>query len=105
MQYLNSLSSNDEQNAYLAGLMSLVPVQRRRNRQEEGNAMFHDNYFMYKVRNKGGDKAEEVNVCFKNFQSIHGISKGKVEYLQKNFKVTGTTGKDKHGEHSSSHGD
>lgn len=47
------------------------------------NAMFHDAYFMYKVRIKRGDKAEEVNVCFKGFQSIHGISKGKVEYLQK----------------------
>lgn len=37
LQYFNSLSSNDEQNVYLAGLMSLVPVQRRRNPQEEGN--------------------------------------------------------------------
>ncbi|CAH1106084.1 unnamed protein product [Psylliodes chrysocephalus] len=35
LQYFNSLSSNDEQNVYLAGLMSLVPVQRRRNPQEE----------------------------------------------------------------------
>lgn len=103
LTYFNSLGSNDEQNLYLVGLMAVVPVQRRRPRQAENNAKFHDAYFAYKIRIKRDGVAKEIDVCFKAFLSIYGISKGKIEYLQKNLKATGTSGKDKRGKHSSNH--
>lgn len=103
LKYFNSLGTNDEQNAYLVGLMTLIPVQRRRPRQAEEHAKFHNAYFGYKVRVKRNGVAKEISVCFKAFQSIYGVSKGKIEYLQKNLKATGTSGNDMRGKHSSKH--
>lgn len=100
---IESLASNDEQNAYLVGLMTLVPVQRRRPRQAEEDTKFHDASFAYTSRVKRCGVTKDINACFKAYQSIHGISRDKIEYLQKNLKTTGTAGKDKRGEHSSKH--
>ena len=101
LSHFNNLRTNDEQNSYLCGLISITPVQRRRNRQPEEDAKFHDSVFCYRIRVKENDQTVEKPVCYKAFLNIHGISKGKLEHLQKALKETGMTPKDKRGQHSS----
>lgn len=43
----------------------------------------------------------EKSFCYKAVLSSHGISKGKLAYLQKALKKRGTAPKDKRGQHSS----
>ncbi|KAF5273544.1 hypothetical protein FQR65_LT17135 [Abscondita terminalis] len=87
----NGMSDNNEQNAYLCSLISLVVIQRRRNRNPEEEAAYHDSTYFCIVRIKRDGNVLEIPVC------IHGVTKGKVEYLQKSLKETGKT--DKRGKH------
>lgn len=100
LSHFNNLRTNDEQNSYLCGLISITPVQRRRNRKSDEEATFHDSVFSYRVRVKE-DRIVEIPVCYKAFLSIHGITKGKLEHLQKALKNRGTPPTDKRGQHSS----
>ncbi|XP_074035892.1 uncharacterized protein [Leptinotarsa decemlineata] len=101
LSHFNNLPTNNEQNSYLCSLISVTPVQRRRNRKSEEEAVFHDSVFSYKIRVEEDDRIVETSVCYKAFLSIHGISKGKLEHLQKALKNRGTAPKDKRGQHSS----
>ncbi|KAK9739914.1 hypothetical protein QE152_g8605 [Popillia japonica] len=62
LQKFNNLSTNDEQNVYLCGLITIIPVQRWRSRQTEKEAKFHTAAFSYKVRVKREDVIE-IPVC------------------------------------------
>lgn len=97
----NSMTSNDEQNSYLSGLISIIQIKRRRSRKPEECASYHDSGYSYRLRIKRNDQVEEIPVCFKAFCSIHGITRGKVEFLQKSLKNEGKSPKDKRGAHSS----
>lgn len=89
----------NEQNSYLAGLVNLNTVSQRRPRQAEENAKFHDNSYSYRIRVKKADSVVvEMPVCVKAFRSLHGISKKKVEVIQKYLKK-GVTPKDGRGQH------
>ncbi|KAK9754294.1 hypothetical protein QE152_g1327 [Popillia japonica] len=70
-----------------------------RNRNPEEEAAYHDSTYSYRVRIKRDNKVVEIPVCYKAFLSIHGVTKGKVEYLQKSLKETGLAPKDKRGKH------
>lgn len=84
---------------YLCGLISVLPVQRRRSRQPEAEASYHESSFTYKVQVRRRDAIEELPVCSKAFISIHGITKGKLEHLQKCLKNTGMAPKYMRGKH------
>ncbi|KAK9736084.1 hypothetical protein QE152_g12767 [Popillia japonica] len=81
LQKFYNLSTNDEQNAYLCELITIIPVQRRRSRQTEEEAKFHTTAFSYKVRMKREDVIE-IPVCYKAFKPIHGISKDKLNFCK-----------------------
>lgn len=105
LDHFNSLLSHNEQNAYLCSLISLVNIQRRRSRaKDQHNAMFHDSVYMYRVRIKSDMRQnaealyEEVQVCAKFFLAVHGITGSKLQYLQKQLKMSGTAPKDRRGE-------
>lgn len=95
----NLLKSVDEQNIYLCGLISVCPIQQRRPRNAEDGAMLHDSSFAYRVRVSVDGETREVPVCFKAFLSLHGITKKKLEILQKSLKMTGKAPTDKRGRH------
>lgn len=102
IQYFNSLSSVSEQNLYLSGLINVYNVQRRRSRKLEDDASFHTAAYSYKVKVKdeeNNNSMKDVSVCFKAFISLHGITKGKIEYLQKSLKTTGKAPVDQRGKH------
>ena len=95
----NRLESYNEQSSYLCGLIAVIPVQRRRGRKPELEATYHQSSFAYKIRVVRGDSTEEVSVCAKAFINIHGITKGKLEHLQKALKSKGVAPKDMRGKH------
>ncbi|RZF38967.1 hypothetical protein LSTR_LSTR003710 [Laodelphax striatellus] len=95
----NLLETTNEQNSYLCGLISLIPVQRRRPKQDQANAFLKDVTCKYRVRCIIDDKVSEFPVCRKAFTAIHGITKRKVEYLINSLKLTGQSPKDQRGKH------
>lgn len=97
LNHFNGLGSHNEQNSYLCSLISLANVQRRRPRAPECFAKYHDSSYMYRVRIKKDNNFDEVQVCAKFFLAVHGISKSKLEYLQRSLKNSGVAPKDKRG--------
>ncbi|CAG9840815.1 unnamed protein product [Diabrotica balteata] len=102
IQSFNLLNSVDEQNIYLCGLITTLPIKQRRPRQHERDALLHDASFRYRVRvvdNINGH-AEDVEICKKAFISIHGIGRRKLAVLQQSLKLTGDAPKDRRGKHT-----
>lgn len=81
----NQLGEYNAQNQYLSGLISVVPVQRRRNRKDDSEASFHCSSYCYRVRAHVGGILQDVNVCHKAFLSLHGISNSRVQTLKKHL--------------------
>lgn len=87
------------QSKYLSGLISLVPVQRRRNRKDEVIANFNTSSYCYRVRARVENKLQDVGVCYKAFLSLHGISNRRVQSLKKNLCEFGDAKSDGRGKH------
>lgn len=97
---MNSMQNNDEVNIYLAGLVSLVPIQRRRPRKNENEAGIRDCAVSYRVKFKREQGiVEEMTVCKQAFINLHGISRGKIEYLVSKLKKDATAPRDLRGTH------
>lgn len=103
IQNFNLLSSINEQNSYLCGLIVIQEIHNRRPRLDETNANLRDASYSYRVRVLDDGIVKEVQVCRQAFLSIHGIGKKKLEVLQKGLKLTGSAPKDMRGKHSSAH--
>lgn len=101
IQSFNLLNTVDEQNIYLCGLITTVPIKQRRPRQQEEDALLHDASFRYRVRILNIDgQVEDVQICKKAFMSLHGIGRKKLAVLQKSLKLTGDAPKDQRGKHT-----
>ncbi|CAH1101787.1 unnamed protein product [Psylliodes chrysocephalus] len=87
---VNQLNSTTQQNVYLCGLISCKTIQQRRPRKSEDTALLYDKSYSYHVKINRDADILEIPVCYKAFLSIHGITKKKMEYLQKSLKATGT---------------
>lgn len=98
LKQFNLMTSVDEQNAYLCGLISVQQVQNRRARKNEVDARFNEASYSFRVRFVD-DTHKEIPVCFKAFKNIHGITKKKIEVLQKALKEKGIAPKDQRGKH------
>ncbi|KAK9708373.1 hypothetical protein QE152_g27251 [Popillia japonica] len=62
----NAMSDNNEENAYLCSLISLMVIQRRRNRNPEEETAYHDSTYSYRVRIKRDNKvvaSELYDIC------------------------------------------
>ena len=86
LRNFNALTSYDEQNLYLAGLITMVPIKQRRPRQNKALAQLRDVTFVYRIRITDGTESKpDIPVCAKAFCAMHGISKNKISYLQKSL--------------------
>lgn len=94
----NNMTVN-EQNSYLAGLINVNSISQRRPRHPESEAKFRDNSYSYRVRVNRENSCTEINVCSKAFISMHGITKKKLEVIQRYLKK-GVSPKDGRGQHS-----
>lgn len=101
LKNFNLMTSAVEQDSYLCGLISVLPVARRRNRKPEGEARVNEATFKYRVRGTVADNTmSEFDVCKKAFIAIHGIGKKRVERLANALKKTGFSPKNKQGKHN-----
>lgn len=102
LKKFNELPTYDEQNSYLAGLISLVPVQRRRPRKPENEVgKFNESSYYYRVRVPQENEASiDVQLCYKAFLSIHGITGRRVQSIQRSLKMCGSSPVDGRGKHS-----
>ncbi|PSN52493.1 hypothetical protein C0J52_11211 [Blattella germanica] len=97
----NLLKSHDDQNIYLCGLISVLPINRP---SKSEAAKHHGATYKYKVRGPVAEENDnetirEFDVCRKAFMAIHGISKKKIEYLVKKLQITGCAPSDMRGKH------
>lgn len=95
----NSLVDRNAQNSYLAGLIGVHAVKRRRPRSEEQDASLHDYSYTYKVRVVRENCLEEVPVCSKGFTSIFGITARRVQTIRASLATTGQAPIDQRGKH------
>lgn len=98
LRHMNSLKSHDEVNLYLTGLVTAIPIQRRRV-ANECEAKFRDTSYSYNVRVLRDSIPTEVKVCKAAFISIHGTTRGKVDYILEQMKHTGTPPQYRKGKH------
>lgn len=104
LRHFNSLSSHNDQNNYLAGLIVTHPVQKRRPRLNESSATTRDASFSYRVRIQGENSVQrDIPVCEKAFRAIHGITHSKLVYIKNSLKLYGVAPQDKRGKHSALH--
>nr|CAH7751893.1 unnamed protein product [Callosobruchus chinensis] len=88
----NSLLSKNNQDSYLAGLISFNNVKQRRPRRiqnsdqnGDGPSFDHSVAFHYKIRINGN----EEKVCHTAFLSLHGISRGRLRRIQDCIRSSG----------------
>lgn len=96
----NLLQRKNEQMQHLAGLISVVPIARRRPRKPEESANLNDYSYQYKVRVVKGEEMSEIRVCHKAFMSLHGVTNRTLQTLKKSLATTGTAPVDMRGKHS-----
>lgn len=95
----NSLGDRNKQNAYLAGLISVKPIKKRRLRKPEEEATLNNHSYQYKVRVIRNDTVDEVQICFKAFISIFGITIRRIQTIKEALTTTGQPPIDKRGTH------
>lgn len=85
----------NEQDAYLASLISINHIQRHRKRKE-GNNKPHCAAYSYKLRCFGVEKS----VCVKAFASIHAVTLPRLKRIQLSLVEKGCAPRDKRGKHN-----
>ena len=82
--------TKDAQDAYLASLMEVKQVQRRRPRNNvEGLEKPKSMSMVFALKVKRGETCSKVTVCVKAFCSIFGITKNRLETIRKSLSTTG----------------
>ncbi|XP_050304312.1 uncharacterized protein LOC126741889 [Anthonomus grandis grandis] len=86
----NLIKSWNDQTAYLTGLISLCPVAQRRPRLPEDESVLRTSTFYYNVRIVRDNVAVEERVCKNAFVSLHGLTRGRIETIQKSLQMKNT---------------
>lgn len=95
----NSLKNYNNQSKYLCGLITVLPIMRRRSRLSDDKAQYNLASFAYRVRVFCDDKLKDTPVCIKAFMSLHGISAKRVQTLRESLSTTGNIPIDNRGKH------
>ena len=70
----NSLGNYNDQSKYLCGLITVLPITRRRSRLSDDKAQYNLASYAYRMRVFCDNKLKDTPVCIKAFMSFHGIS-------------------------------
>lgn len=95
----NLMKSWNDQSAYLTGLISLCSVAQRRPRLPEDESVLRNSTFYYKVRVVRENLVVEEQVCKNAFVSLHGLTRRRIETIQKSLQMSGSAPIDKRGTH------
>jgi len=89
----NLLGDRYSQDSYLAGLITLVPIKKRKHR---GSKNYTRQYcYGYRIRSGTNDNINDITVCHKAFISIHGITKQRLCIIKESLRMTGLPPKKK----------
>lgn len=99
IRHFNKLEDRNSQNAYLSALVSVNTVKRRRPRQAEQDATLNTFSYTYKVRVSRETCLEDIQVCFKAFLAIFGITNRRLQTIKSSLGSTGLAPVDKRGKH------
>ncbi|CAH2019691.1 unnamed protein product [Acanthoscelides obtectus] len=77
LKNFNAMTSINEQNSYLCGLITILLIRRRRPRKDEDVANLRSSAYSYRVRFRTDNSLQEINICRQAFKSVHGIKKKK----------------------------
>lgn len=97
----NELGNTDAQNSYISGLISVLPVIRRRPRKNAEESRLNNASFSYRVRIVEDGITRDVSVCIKAFLSFHGITGRRVRYVRDSLLFDGKAPIDMRGKHNS----
>jgi len=95
----NNLGNYNDQSKYLCGLITVLPVMRRRSRLSDDDAQYNLASYVYRVRIFCDGKLEDTPVCIKAFVSLHGTSMKRVQTLRESLSSTEIIPIDKRGKH------
>ena len=87
--HFNELLTKDEQDSLLASHISCELIKRRRPRNDENMARFHDHSYQYSVNVIRNDNAVKLPVCVKAFQAIFGIGIKRIRRVRHAKETTG----------------
>ena len=85
----NGLGTKDEQNAMIAAAIIPKTVKQRRPRKEENEADLHSYAYQYHLLIPDGDLCSKMQICFKAILSIFGVTKSRLERIQKTLTSSG----------------
>ena len=89
IDHFNQISTKDEQDCFLAGLMNIKPVERRRSRKEDKPAFQRDCTCQYFVNVSQDSTFTKIQVCVKAFCSFFGIKKARVRRIRESLSKSG----------------
>lgn len=84
----------------MGGLISVVPVKQRRNRNAQEEANFNISSYCYRVRAHVDGNLQDITVCYKAFLSLHGIGNNRVQTIKKHLTSFGEIKPDGRGKHA-----
>lgn len=88
----------EEQNQYLAGLITVLRIMKRRPRRPENEAILRDAVYSFRV--KVLQETLDIQVCYKAFLSLHGIAARRVQTIKKQLLTFGVVKPDNRGKHT-----
>lgn len=99
MKKFNNFADQNKLNAFLSGLITVLPINQRRLRKLEVEAIQNNYSYEYKVRVLRDGCVEEVRISSKAFISILGITSRRVQTIKEALTSTGAPPVDKRGTH------
>lgn len=94
----NDLLSKDAQDAYLCGIIRLLPVRRRR--MTRGDSIPNESSYKYIVHIVENNVAREQVICYSGFLSLYGITNRRARCVKDSLVRYGVAPKDKRGKHN-----
>lgn len=85
LKKFNELGDHNAQSKYLSGLITVLPVRRRRSRKNAIESKVKFASYSYRVGTGFDSSPQSVQVCLKAFISIHGITSGRVQHLRESI--------------------
>ena len=101
LEKFNTLPSKNEQDSFLASMISVTKPKRRRPRKDKQSAKFHDHSYTYTVLLfDGNDESHYQQICVKAVCAIFDIGISRLERIRKALATTGFPPIDQQGRHN-----
>jgi len=88
--FTQDYASKNEQDAYLSTMITLHDVERRRSRKDDQHdADFHVHSYKYTLKLSRDECIQSVQICYKAFMAIFGITITRLKTIKKALSITG----------------